>query len=45
MRALKVNGPSKQNQAAVVNTGSFHPSEAGQRAYAEAMAKELEGVF
>jgi len=45
VRALKASRPSKQNQAAVVNSGSFHPSEAGQRAYAEALAKELEGVF
>jgi lysophospholipase L1-like esterase len=45
VRALKVSGPSKQNQAVVIDTGSFHPNEAGQRAYAEALARELEGVF
>ena len=45
VRALKISRPGKQNQAVVIDTGSFHPNEAGQRAYAEALAKELEGVF
>lgn len=45
VRALKISRPSKQNQAIVIDTGSFHPNEAGQRAYAEALARSLDDVF